>query len=167
MNFNNLNRNNNNIIFSDFYSDKINNLSLKECLEIHYHLNPQFTRWDKYDALETRNLIKSHDISHIIFGCDTSYSGEYCVQTWAKLGANLNIPMRERIKYITKKDLIQLILPPKLISYSLTHISEFSNFKQQIRTQAQLMTKKWEYFNEEKYMDKTIGEIRKEYNIVF
>lgn len=156
----------NNISFSDFYTTKINNLRLRDCLEIHYNLNPQFTRWDKYEAVETRNLIKSHDISHIIFACDTSYSGEYCVQTWVKFGANLNIPLLESIKYITKKDLIQLVLPPKLISYSLTHRSEFSTFKQAIKTQAQLMTKKWEYFQEEKYMDKTIGQIRKEYNII-
>jgi ubiquinone biosynthesis protein Coq4 len=151
--------------FNNFYTSAINNLTLQEALDIHYQINPQFTPWDQFDTPEARNLIKNHDISHVIFGCDTSYGGEYCVQTWNKYGSNLNISFTQFPKYIFNKDLVQIVLPSKLIQYAMTHIGEFMNFRKQIKAQAKLMTKKWEYFKEEPYMDKTIGEIRAEYGI--
>jgi ubiquinone biosynthesis protein Coq4 len=151
--------------FQDFYSEKINNLTLQEALDLHYQLNPQFTPWYKYSSEQAKNLIKSHDISHIIFGCDTSYSGEYTVQTWVKYVANLNIPKLQIFKYLFNKDLIKIVLPSKLISYSVSHISDFQKIKKQVQKQAGLITKKWYYFNEEKYLNSTIGQIREEYGI--
>ena len=151
--------------FQDFYSNKINNLTLREALDIHYELNPQFTPWYKYDSPEAMSLIKAHDISHVIFGCDTSYGGEYTVQTWVKFGANLNIPKSQILKYLSNKDLIKIVLPRKLITYAITHISDFQNIRKSIKTQAKLMRRKWEYFQEEGYLNKTIGEIRSEYGI--
>ena len=151
--------------FQDFYSNKIDQLKLSEALDLHYELNQQFTPWHKYSSPEARNLIRSHDISHIIFGSDTSYGGEYTVQTWVKFGANINIPKSQIHKYLFNRDLIQIVLPPKLISYSVMHILEFRKIKKDVKTQVGLMTKKWEYFQEENYLDKTVGEIRLEYGI--
>lgn len=155
----------NQFTYQEFYSQKIDRLTLQQALDVHYQLNPQFTPWHKYSTPQARNLIKSHDISHVIFGCDTSYGGEYTVQTWVKFGANLNIAKSEIFRYVFNKDLIQIVLPPKLFSYSLTHILEFRKIKKLVKNQAKLMTKKWDYFQEEKYLNKTVGEIRLEYGI--
>jgi hypothetical protein len=65
--------------------------------------------------------------------------------------------------YIFNKDLIQLILPPKLIQYSLTHQKEFREIDSIIKSKAKLMTKKWVYFEED--MSQTVAEIRSKYNI--
>jgi ubiquinone biosynthesis protein Coq4 len=150
---------------SNFYTNDINSMSLAKALDEHYKINPQFTPWDQFDTPEARNLIKSHDISHLIYGCDTSYGGEYCVQTWNKFGSNLNIKPQDGLKYLMNKDLRSLVLPTSLISYALSHIMKFIKLRGQIKNQAKLMTKKWEYFQEELYMNKTIGEIRAEYGI--
>jgi hypothetical protein len=61
-------------------------------------------------------MIKAHDITHIIFGSDTSYEGEFTVQTWFNLGGSVKIPWNNTYKYVFNKDLIQIILLPKLIS---------------------------------------------------
>jgi ubiquinone biosynthesis protein Coq4 len=148
-----------------FYTTDINQMSLKDALNEHYKINPQFTPWYQFDTPEARNLIKAHDISHLLFGCDTSYNGEYCVQTWNKYGSNLNIPPAQAFKYIANRDLRSLVLPTSLFSYAMTHISLFIKERSLIKKQAKLMTKKWQYFKEESYMDKTIGEIRAEYGI--
>jgi hypothetical protein len=34
----------------DFYTEKIDHLTLAKALEIHYSLNPQFTLWYKYHS---------------------------------------------------------------------------------------------------------------------
>jgi ubiquinone biosynthesis protein Coq4 len=151
--------------FNDFYSEKINELTLQDALDLHYKLNPQFTHWSKYDTEAARYMIKNHDISHIIFGCDTSYPGEYCVQTWVKFGCQLNIKPQKLFGFLFNKDLIQIVLPPKLIQYSLTHLAEFKQFEKEIKLLSSKQTKKWQYGHEENYMNKTVGEIRKEYNI--
>ena len=150
----------------EFYSTLIDNLTLAQALTIHYDLNPQFTRWTNYFNSVSSKLIKSHDISHILFGCDTSYSGEYTVQTWVRYGVNDNIRKQDILKYLFNKDLIQLVLPPKLIQYSLSHRLEFKNIQQKVKKQVSLMTKKWQYFDEEKYMQTSIATIRSEYNII-
>ena len=155
-----------NLTFSEFYSTKINHLTLQEALDLHYKLNPQFTHWSKFDTKAAQYLIKNHDISHVIFGSDTSYPGEYCVQTWVKYGCKLNIKPAEIFGYIFNKDLIQIVLPSKLIHYSLTHLRDFASFKKQIKFQASKMTKKWQYGESQNYMTKSIGSIRQEFNIV-
>lgn len=150
---------------TQFYTIDIVTMSLKDALKEHYKINPQFTPWDQFDTLEARNLIKAHDISHLLYGCDTSYMGEYMVQTWNGFGSNLNIKPQDSLKYLLNQDLRSLVLPTKLASYALTHLKKFVTVRGIIKKQSKLMTKKWEYFQEEFYMDQIIGEIRKEYGI--
>ena len=45
---------------------------------------------------------------------------------------------------------------------NLTHLSEILK----IRKLAKLMSKKWVFFDEDRYMNTTIGDIRQEFNIV-
>jgi ubiquinone biosynthesis protein Coq4 len=148
-----------------FYTQTVNDLTLQEALDQHYAINPQFTQWDTFDAPEARNLIKAHDISHILYGCNTSYMGEYMVQTWNGAGSNLNIPPTHIFKYLLNKDLKQLILPTSLFSYSISHIREFITVRSLIKKQAKLMTKKWQYFKEDQYLSTIVSEIRAEYGI--
>jgi ubiquinone biosynthesis protein Coq4 len=150
---------------NQFYTTDINTMKLKDALIEHYKINPQFTPWDQFEDQVARDLIKAHDISHLLYGCDTSYNGEYCVQTWNKYGSNLNILPTQVFNYLGNKDLRSLVLPTSLFSYAFTHISLFVKERGLIKKQASLMTKKWEYFQEEKYMDKTIEQIRKEFGI--
>jgi ubiquinone biosynthesis protein Coq4 len=152
---------------NQFYVHDINNLTLSQALDEHYKINPQFTRYDEFEITEAGSTIKSHDISHLIYGCDTSYFGEYKVQMWNNNGSSKTMP-RISFKLIFSKDakaLIQLVIPTGLIKFALEHKDEMGEIKFKIKCQSNQMTKKWIYGEEENYMDKTIGEIRKEYGI--
>jgi ubiquinone biosynthesis protein Coq4 len=146
-----------------FYTTEILPLTLEQALEEHYKINPQFTPWHHYKNLESQKMIKSHDIAHLIFGCDTSYSGEFTVQTWVKYGVDMNIKWWTIPKYVFNKDLIQLILPPKLIKYSLSHLKEFGEIDKKIKKLTTSMPQKWVYFQED--TNQTVSDIRAKYNI--
>jgi ubiquinone biosynthesis protein Coq4 len=150
-----------------FYTSTINNLTLAKALEEHYKINPQFTRYDQFETLEAGNTIKSHDISHLIYGCDTSYLGEYKVQMWNNNGSKNTMP-RLSLKLIFSSDLkalIQLVIPTGLIKFAKEHKVEMDKVKAEIKTRSTQMTKKWIYGEEGNYMDKTIAEIRREFGI--
>jgi ubiquinone biosynthesis protein Coq4 len=148
----------------DFYAEKVNNLTLAKALEIHYSLNPQFTYWNKYNSDIAKKLVKAHDIAHIVFGCDTTLLGEMRVQLWTKFGVK-SFSLKETLKYARDKESRVLIMNPigyyAMLIFFIKHLSEAGKVKKQ----AKIFYKKWEYFEEDKYMDKTISEIRKEYNI--
>jgi hypothetical protein len=152
----------------DFYTNQILGMTLEKAIEEHYKVNPQFTRYDEFETIEGGNLIKSHDISHIIYGCNTSYMGEFKVQMWNNYGStntNPKIPFKT-VKSKDFKIILQLVLPTSLFSYAFWHVREFASFWNTIRKQTKNMSKKWVYGDEEKYMKKTIAEIRQEYNIL-
>jgi ubiquinone biosynthesis protein Coq4 len=152
---------------SQFYTNDVNQMTLAKAIEEHYKINPQFTRYDELETKEGGETIKSHDISHIIYGCDTSYLGEYKVQMWNNFGSSKTMP-RISFKLLFGKDLkvlLQLVIPTGLIKFAKEHKEEMDKVKGEIRTRSTRMTKKWIYGEEEKYMDKTIAEIRTEYGI--
>jgi ubiquinone biosynthesis protein Coq4 len=153
-----------NILFNDFYSEKINHLSLSHALDLHYKLNPHFTHWDKYISPIAKKLVKAHDITHIIFGCDTNLLGELRVQLWTKFGVK-SFGWRETLMYARDKESKVLIKNPigfyAMFKFFLKNINSIWL----VRRQAKLFSKKWEYFQEDKYMTRTIGDIRQEFNI--
>jgi ubiquinone biosynthesis protein Coq4 len=147
--------------------EQLSNLTLSKALDEHYKINPQFTRYDEFETREAGNAIKSHDISHLIYGCDTSYLGEYKVQMWNNFSSSKTRP-RLSFKLILCKDvkaLIQLVIPTGLIKFARENKQEMDKVKAEIKTQADKMTKKWIYGEEENYMNKTVSEILTEYGI--
>jgi hypothetical protein len=151
----------------EFYTQTINNLTLENALIEHYKINPQFTPWYKFQTPEGQNLIKSHDISHLLYGCDTSYLDEYKVQMWNNFGSIKTLP-KNKLKLIFNPDykqLIKLVLPTGLIKFALNNRKQMSKVKKLVKNQSSQMIKKWEFFAEEPYMNKTISEIRLEYGI--
>jgi ubiquinone biosynthesis protein Coq4 len=155
----------NNITYTDFYTNKINHLTLQEALDIHYQLNPQFTPYYDYTTYEGSTGIKAHDIIHVIFGCDTSFLGEHRVQTWFSLACELKINWIQKLKYFLDADSRALLTPKGIIKYVVTHQKEMRQVTKSIREKAKQMNKKWDYLNTESYMNKSIGELRSEFNI--
>jgi len=148
----------------DFYSEKINDLTLADALSQHYERNPQFTIWSAYKSENAKKLVKAHDIMHIIFGCDTTLLGEMRVQLWSKFGVK-SFGLRESFRYARDKEARVLLKNPvgyrRMLLFFLKHIGEIK----EIRAQARKMSRKWVYFDEDIYMTLKIGEIRKRFNI--
>lgn len=155
-----------NFYFKDFYSEKINHLKLQDALDMHYKLNPQFTPWFDYEKGILQDTMKAHDICHIIFGCSTTLPGEFRVELWSALGTNLGTVGYAKIasnKKVLNEPLmiVKKIGFFKVIGVMLFHF--FDIFK--IMGLSRKMNKKWECFEEEKYLQTTVGEIRKEFGV--
>lgn len=147
-----------------FYTHVVNKLTLEESLHQHYLLNPQFTVWNKYKSETAQKLVRAHDISHIIFGCDTSLLGEMRVQLWAKFGVQ-SFGLKESWRYAQDKEAKVLLKNP--VGYRAMFTFFLRNFDEvfKVRSKAKSMTKRWVYFNEHAYMAMTVHDIRKQFGI--
>lgn len=154
-----------NVSYEELYTSQGEYLPLRDALEAHYRLNPHFTRWHEYKRSEARRIIKAHDISHLVFGCDTRLLGEMQVQLWAKF-AVAPLAWREKLTYFRDEESKVLLKNP--VGYRRMLIFFLRNFSEvwRIRKQAQKMSKKWHYFDEDKYFDKSLAAIRAEYGII-
>jgi ubiquinone biosynthesis protein Coq4 len=148
----------------DFYSEKSNDLTLADALHLHYALNPQFTIWSDYKSERAKQLVKAHDITHILFGCDTSLLGEMRVQLWAKFGVK-KFGLRESFLYAKDKEARVLLKNPvgylAMLKFFLQHLDEVGA----VRAESKKMSQKWTYFEEDAYMTSKIGDIRRRFNI--
>jgi hypothetical protein len=152
--------------FQDFYTHKIDDLTLGEALKMHYQLNPQFTPWQNYPQGIEQETMKSHDICHVIFGCDTGLLGEFRVELWSAFGTNLGAIGYQKIasnKKVLKEplEIVRKIGYFKVFRLMLTHFIEVFRIPYLSRK----MKKKWPCFEEEPYMLQTVGQIRKEFGI--
>ena len=149
---------------STFYIHTVNELLLSEALRQHYVLNPQFTVWNGYKSDIAQKLVRAHDISHLVFGCDTSLLGEMRVQLWAKFGVQ-SFGFKESLSYAKDKEAKVLLKNPvgywSMLVFFLRHFSEVF----QVRRQAKFMLRRWVYFNENTYMQMTVRDIRQQFGI--
>ena len=148
-----------------FYTTELEVLTLEDGLSKHYLLNPQFTHWNDYKSDNAKKLVKAHDISHLVFGCDTSLLGEMRVQLWAKFAVQ-KFSFKETLAYARDKEAKVLLKNPvgylAMFMFFLKHVSEINK----VRRQSQMMTAKWVYFDEDAYMKLPVGDIRKGFGIV-
>jgi hypothetical protein len=153
------------LTYQELYSRAADHISLQQALEIHYLLNPQFTPWDQYVRAEAKGLIRAHDISHIIFGCDTGLLGEMQVQLWSKFAVQ-PLVFSDKIRYARDKESRVLLKNP--VGYRKMFIFFVQNFGEikRVKLQAAKMTKKWRYFQEDRYFEIPLGQIRSDYGIV-
>ena len=140
-------------------------MTLKDAMYRHYLLNPQFTVWSDYKSETARKLVKAHDISHLVFGCDTSLLGEMRVQLWAKFAVQ-KFSLKETLAYAKDKEARVLLKNPvgylAMFQFFVKHVSEISR----VRKHSRQMLKKWVYFNEDAYMTMAVGDIRTQFGIV-
>ncbi len=156
----------NNTAVDLFYSQTVDDLPLAEALRRHYVLNPQFTVWSDYKSEVAQKLVKAHDISHIIFGCDTGLLGEMRVQLWAKFGVQ-QFGLKDSFAYARDKESRVLLKNPVGYWAMLVFFSKHFEEIRKVRSQSKLMKKKWIYFNEEAYMAMTVRDIRTQFGIDF
>ena len=140
-------------------------MTLQDGLRKHYLLNPQFTQWNNYTSDNAKKLVKAHDISHLVFGCDTSLLGEMRVQLWAKFAVQ-KFSFKESLAYARDKEARVLLKNPvgylAMFMFFLKHFSEIGKVRRQSRT----MTAKWVYFDEDAYVKLPVRDIRKRFGIV-
>jgi|LakMenEpi03Aug12_release.lakeMendotaPanAssembly.Ray.scaffolds.fasta_scaffold28270_5 ubiquinone biosynthesis protein Coq4 len=151
----------------NFYTSAINSLTLESALEQHYELNPIFTRWNDYTTQLQQETMKSHDIMHIVFGCDTSLKGEFRVEITTFFCVNLTL--KEYYAMVSNNEISK---EPFDILKKLGFWKVFSTMTLHIwyipycLYLSLRMKKKWPVLETEAFMQRTIGELREEYGII-
>lgn len=109
-----------------------------------------------------RTFFNSHDIAHVLFGCDISLFGEGSVKVWTIFGTTLGF--WQHIRAYKKANAYQL---SKKFSYAhiTSNIFKFLFRIPLLIIRAKRMHKLWPWLNFEPYMNTPISEIRKEFNI--
>jgi len=66
------------------------NITLRQGLERFYKENKSYHSHNKKGiSCEAETFFKSHDIAHVLFGCDVSLFGEGSVKLWTIFGTTL------------------------------------------------------------------------------
>ncbi len=111
---------------------------------------------------ETKAFLESHDIAHVLFGCDISLFGEGSVKIWTIFGTTLGF--WNHIKGYKDANAFEL-------SRNFSFTQELSNFFKLLFSipiliiRAKKMEKPWPWSEFEAYLDTPLSEIRKEFNI--
>jgi len=111
---------------------------------------------------EVKTFFKSHDIAHVLFGCDISLYGEGSVKIWTIFGTTLGF--WQHIKAYNKASAFELSRNFSL-SHVVNNIFQFLFSIPALIIRAKKMHKPWPWTEYESYLDTSITEIRKEFNI--
>ena len=117
---------------------------------------------DRPMSEEAKSFLLSHDIAHVVFGCNTSIYGEGVVKIWTTFGSDLGFwKVTKGYKAVNAYSLAK--------EYSFGHVVK--NIGQFLLTipktilRSRQMSKPWTGSNYQPYLNKPISEIRKEFNI--
>ncbi|MEO0469336.1 MAG: hypothetical protein AAF206_06945 [Bacteroidota bacterium] len=111
---------------------------------------------------EAKAFFASHDIAHVLFGCDTSLYGEGAVKIWTIFGTTLGFwrhirGYKDANAFELSKDFPFVHIMHNIFTLIITI--------PRIIFRAKQMVKPWNWTDFEPYLDIPISEIRKKYNI--
>jgi len=140
-----------------------NNITLRQGLENFHKEYEEHLSHDKADiSPEAKAFFRSHDLAHVLFGCDISLYGEGAVKIWTIFGTTLGF-----WKHITGYQAANAFQLSKSFTFLhvVKNIFKFLFAIPKIIFRAKQMNKRWDWNEFEPYLDMPISEIRKEFNI--
>jgi ubiquinone biosynthesis protein Coq4 len=147
---------------SDNYLERDCHITLRQALDNYYAQNPDFYQPNQLDD-DSRKVFFAHDVCHIIFGCDTSLVGEAKVEQWTLNSTNFNF--KEYVDTVLSteatRQAVNEISPIKLLLQGILNLLPL------IKTYllARKVKPKWDFYTYSKYLDRSISDIRREFNI--
>jgi len=139
------------------------NITLRQGLAQFYKENyGDLSHEKKGISKEAEIFFKSHDIAHVLFGCDISLLGEGSVKIWTIFGTTLGF--WNHIRGYQDASAFELSRSFDFI-HIVTNIFKFLISIPLIIIRARNMHKPWPWSEFEPYMDIPISEIRREFNI--
>ncbi len=142
---------------------EIKNIKLREGLEKFYvECESLLSNDTEGISNELKSFLISHDVAHVLFGCDISLLGEGSVKIWTLFGTTLGF--WNAIRAYKKANAYALAK-----NFNFTHvvnnIFKFLSSIPILIVRANRMHKPWPWTEFESYLDTPISEIRKEFNI--
>ncbi|MBN4061741.1 hypothetical protein JYU20_00910 [Bacteroidales bacterium AH-315-I05] len=136
-------------------------ITLKEGLEEYQSMHSGLLQEEemKGDAAE---FFHSHDICHVVFGCDTTLGNEAMVETWSYFGTT--VKLKELMVYIDTKEHKEIMRKVGITGTIWTFIKAFPNIIKVI-ARTRKMKKKWPWSDNEHYLNVSLKEIRDDFNI--
>ena len=143
-------------------------LTLEEGLDIYYQSFPEDTKI--IEDIDGPRWLFGHDCTHVIFGLDISMEQESILDTWSFWGTDLSIKNLLDFIIASRKNTDFNKLYKKFYrEYGITGLIKlyFSTlpFKRKARAMTKKMTKKWPYVPPQQYLNRSIRELRQEFNI--
>lgn len=138
-------------------------MTLRQGLEQFYQEYGSYLSHSKSNvSAEAQAFFKSHDIAHVLFGCDISLLGEGSVKIWTIFGTTLGF--WKHIRGYQEANAFEL---SKEFGFRhvLRNIFRFLWSIPILIVRAKRMHKPWPWSGFEPYLDTPIHEIRKEFNI--
>ena len=138
-------------------------ITLRQGLEkFHTEYKNHLSHEKKGISSEAQAFFRSHDIAHVLFGCDISLYGEGTVKIWTIFGTTLGF-----WKHLSGyQDANALDLSKNFtVPHVLSNIFKFLSSIPIVIIRAKRMHKPWPWTDFESYLDTPISEIRKEFNI--
>lgn len=110
-----------------------------------------------------RELFTNHDIAHVVFGCDISLRQEVLMDTWTVFGTDVGLIAYAR--YLNTPEAQNLF---KEIGYVRALWGAVLAIPDVFRVivRARRMKKKWPWKDHEAYLNRSIGEVRRELGLV-
>ena len=139
------------------------NITLRQGLEEFYNEYKDYhSHSEEGISNKAREFFKSHDISHVLFGCDISLFGEGSVKIWTIFGTTLGF--WNHIRGYREANAFKLSR-----NFSFAHVMrnifKFLFSIPILIVKAKKMNKPWPWSEFESYLDMPITEIRQEFNI--
>ena len=137
-------------------------LTLKECLEIHYSINPTFKK-----NVKLVPVFYNHDLAHVVFGLSTKIEHESLVDTRIIFGTTWGF--RKYVKdYFSDPNANKIIIQIfKDEGYLKTILKSLKALPKLIPVilDCKKMNMKWQLNPNEKILNTSLKVIRKKYNI--
>lgn len=137
--------------------------TLREGLEeFYHHYREHLHHVPTTISLEAESFFKSHDIAHVVFGCDISLYGEGSVKIWTIFGTTLGFWNHLR----GYRDANAILLTTEFgLVHSMANICRLLFAIPALIYRAKSMSKPWHWNNYEQYLDTPLSDIRREFHI--
>lgn len=137
--------------------------TLRQGLDVFYTEYKDHLSHTKKDiSQEAKTFFKSHDVAHVLFGCDISLFGEGSVKLWTIFGTTLGF--WKHISGYKEANAYELSKNFNLVQ-EMPNVFKFVLSIPILIVRAKRMSKPWPWTNYEAYLDTPISEIRREFNI--
>ena len=111
------------------------------------------------DAAE---LFRQHDAGHVIFGCDTSLRGETLIDTWTVFATTAGL--RGYLEYFKYPQVNQIFAETGYWRIVLEFVRCLRDVLR-VLVRSRRISAKWPWQHYERYLDRPLSDIRREFNI--
>jgi len=143
------------------YARQESEQTLREGLEEYYSLNPDLLNPENMSE-DAAILFRRHDVTHVIFGCDTSLRGETLVDTWTIFGTTAGLS--GYLQYFKYPQVNAIFSEVGLLRTGVEFLRTFPDVVR-VAFRAIRLRPKWPWAEYDRFVDTTLDQIRRVHKI--